>query len=176
MVGGQEIKAGDKVVMFYNSANRDERKFDDPYRVRPPPHAERARRLRRRRPALLPRREPRPPRDPDHVRGDLPPLPDLEITGEPDYLQSAFIHGIKRMPLHVHPDQRLNRSRPPLVDSARDARSIAPTTAIVALATSARRRRKARRSGTGRRTRDPEQGRLRARTFRARPQLLPCRS
>ena len=25
-------------------------------------------------------------------------LPDLEITGEPDYLQSNFIHGIKRMP------------------------------------------------------------------------------
>src|SRR5689334_5054123 len=32
VVGGQPIKAGDKVVMFYNSANRDERAFDDPYR------------------------------------------------------------------------------------------------------------------------------------------------
>ena len=32
VVGGQEIKAGEKVVMFYNSANRDERAFDDPYR------------------------------------------------------------------------------------------------------------------------------------------------
>ena len=32
VVGGQEIKAGDKVVMFYNSANRDERQFPDPYR------------------------------------------------------------------------------------------------------------------------------------------------
>ena len=32
VVGGQEIKAGDKVVMFYNSANRDERAFDDPFR------------------------------------------------------------------------------------------------------------------------------------------------
>ncbi|HTH07129.1 MAG TPA: cytochrome P450, partial [Ilumatobacteraceae bacterium] len=31
VVGGQEIKAGEKVVMFYNSANRDERQFDDPY-------------------------------------------------------------------------------------------------------------------------------------------------
>jgi hypothetical protein len=28
----------------------------------------------------------------------LPRLPDIEITGEPDYLQSGFIHGIKRMP------------------------------------------------------------------------------
>ena len=25
-------------------------------------------------------------------------IPDIEITGEPDMLQSAFIHGIKRMP------------------------------------------------------------------------------
>ncbi len=32
VVGGQEIKAGEKVVMFYNSANRDERQFPDPYK------------------------------------------------------------------------------------------------------------------------------------------------
>src|SRR5262249_40078994 len=32
VVGGQEIKAGQKVVMFYNSANRDELAFDDPHR------------------------------------------------------------------------------------------------------------------------------------------------
>ena len=32
VVGGQEIKTGDKVVMFYNSANRDERQFPDPFR------------------------------------------------------------------------------------------------------------------------------------------------
>jgi len=32
VVGGQAIKAGEKVVMFYNSANRDERQFPDPYR------------------------------------------------------------------------------------------------------------------------------------------------
>ena len=25
-------------------------------------------------------------------------LPDLEVTGDPAYLQSSFIHGIKRMP------------------------------------------------------------------------------
>jgi cholest-4-en-3-one 26-monooxygenase len=31
-VGGQEIKAGQKVVLFYNSANRDERAFEDPFR------------------------------------------------------------------------------------------------------------------------------------------------
>ena len=63
IVGGQEIKAGEKVVMWYNSANRDERAFADPYRFDVHAHAERARRLRRRRPALLPRRQPRPARD-----------------------------------------------------------------------------------------------------------------
>src|SRR5205085_7965880 len=32
VVGDQEVKAGQKVVMFYNSANRDERAFPDPFR------------------------------------------------------------------------------------------------------------------------------------------------
>src|SRR5262245_40889930 len=31
-LSGQTIAAGDKVVMWYNSANRDERVFEDPYR------------------------------------------------------------------------------------------------------------------------------------------------
>ncbi len=31
-VGGHDFKAGDKVILFYNSANRDERVFPDPYR------------------------------------------------------------------------------------------------------------------------------------------------
>ena len=30
-------------------------------------------------------------------------LPDLEITGPPDYLRSGFIHGIKRMPCRFTP-------------------------------------------------------------------------
>ena len=32
VIGGQPIKEGEKVVMLYNSANRDERAFADPYR------------------------------------------------------------------------------------------------------------------------------------------------
>ena len=32
ILGGQEIKEGDKVCMFYLSANRDEDVFEDPYR------------------------------------------------------------------------------------------------------------------------------------------------
>ena len=89
--------------MFYNSANRDERAFADPYRFDVLAHAQRARRLRRGRPALLPRREPRPPRDQASCsRSCFRRLPDIEITGEPDYLQSSFIHGIKRMPCAWH--------------------------------------------------------------------------
>ena len=46
-LGGQKIEAGEKVVMWYNSANRDEAAFADPYRFDVRAHAERARRLRR---------------------------------------------------------------------------------------------------------------------------------
>jgi len=31
MIGNTKVQAGQKVVMFYNSANRDERVFTDPY-------------------------------------------------------------------------------------------------------------------------------------------------
>ncbi len=98
VVGGQEIKAGEKVVMFYNSANRDERAFADPFRfdvTRTPnehvgfgaggPHFCLG--------ANLARREIRVMFEELFRR-----LPDIEITGEPDMLQSGFIHGIKRMP------------------------------------------------------------------------------
>jgi len=102
IVGGQQIKAGDKVVMFYNSANRDERAFDDPFRfdvTRNPnehagfgaggPHFCLG--------ANLARREIRVMFEELFRR-----LPDLEISGEPDLLQSNFIHGIKRMPCRWH--------------------------------------------------------------------------
>ena len=59
-LGGQQIKEGDKVVICYISANRDER-CSTPRTVRRRPLPQRARRLRRRRPALLPRRQPGPP-------------------------------------------------------------------------------------------------------------------
>ena len=102
VVGGQEIKAGEKVVMFYNSANRDERAFDDPFRFDVPrtpnehvgfgaggPHFCLG--------ANLARREIRVMFEELFRR-----LPDIEITGEPDMLQSNFIHGIKRMPCAWH--------------------------------------------------------------------------
>jgi cytochrome P450 len=97
-VGGQPIRAGEKVVMFYNSANRDERQFDDPFRfdvTRTPnehvgfgaggPHFCLGANLARREIRVM-------------FEELLTRIPDIEVSGEPDYLQSAFIHGIKRMP------------------------------------------------------------------------------
>ena len=102
-LGGQAMKEGDKVVLFYSSANRDEKVFADPYRFDvtrspndhvgfggPGPHFCLG--------ANLARREIR-------VMFDriLHRLPDLQITGPPARLQSNFINGIKRMPCAFTP-------------------------------------------------------------------------
>jgi len=97
-IAGQPIAEGDKVVMFYNSANRDERAFPDPFHfdvARTPnehvgfgaggPHFCLGANLARREIRVM-------------LEEVLRRLPDLEVTGEPDYLQSSFIHGVKRMP------------------------------------------------------------------------------
>jgi len=102
VVGGQEIRAGDKVVMFYNSANRDETAFADPYRfdvTRTPnehvgfgaggPHFCLGANLARREIKVM-------------FEELFRRLPDIEVTGAPDMLQSAFINGIKRMPCAWH--------------------------------------------------------------------------
>ena len=97
-LGGQLVKAGEKVVMWYNSGNRDERVFANPYVfdvTREPnpaqigfgaggPHFCLGANLARRELTVMF----------DVIRDRLP---SLRITGEPDYLQSAFINGIKRM-------------------------------------------------------------------------------
>jgi methyl-branched lipid omega-hydroxylase len=98
-ISGQKLKAGDKVVMFYSSGNRDERAFADPFKfditrsVTPAqvgfgaggPHFCLGANLARREVAVMF----------DEIRRRMP---NLRITGEPAYLQSAFINGIKRMP------------------------------------------------------------------------------
>jgi cytochrome P450 len=98
VVGGQEIAAGDKVVMFYNSANRDELQFPDPFHfdvTRTPndhvgfgaggPHFCLGANLARREIMVM-------------FEELFRVLPDIHVTGEPALLQSGFIHGIKRMP------------------------------------------------------------------------------
>jgi len=102
VVGGQDIKAGEKVVMFYNSANRDDTAFPDPYSfdvTRTPnehvgfgaggPHFCLGANLARREIKVM-------------FEELFRRLPDIEVTGPPDMLQSAFIHGIKRMPCAWH--------------------------------------------------------------------------
>ena len=98
-LSGQKLSAGDKVVMFYASGNRDERSFVDPYKfdvtrtITPAqigfgaggPHFCLGANLARREIAVMF----------DEIRRRMP---NLRITGEPAYLQSAFINGIKRMP------------------------------------------------------------------------------
>ena len=74
-LGGVPIAAGDKVVMYYGSANRDPRAFADPDRLdlgrSPNPHD----RLRRRRSALLSGRPPGPGGDRIATRRDAAPAP-----------------------------------------------------------------------------------------------------
>lgn len=97
-INGFPVKQGDKVVMFYNSGNRDERVYHDPdvfdiTRATQPaqvgfgaggPHFCLGANLARREMTVMF----------DEIRRRLP---SLRITGEPVYLQSNFINGIKRM-------------------------------------------------------------------------------
>src|SRR5258706_12769665 len=102
-LGGHPIAEGDKVVLWYNSANRDEAKFDEPDRfdvLRSPneqvgfgaggPHFCLGANLARREIAAM-------------FEDLFRRLPDIHVTGEPDMLLSPFIHGIKRMPCAFTP-------------------------------------------------------------------------
>ena len=72
-LSGTKLAAGDKVTLWYCSANRDESKFADPWTFDLRSSSQSARRLRWRWRALLPRRQPRPSRDHRRVRGTAPP-------------------------------------------------------------------------------------------------------
>jgi cytochrome P450 len=98
---GQEIKAGQKVVMWYSAGNRDEDAFVDPQKfdVRrtpnehvafggPGPHFCLGAHLARREITVM-------------FRELFERAPKLEVTGPPDRLMSFFIHGIKHMPFEV---------------------------------------------------------------------------
>ncbi len=103
-IGDTEIAAGDKVVMWYWSANRDETVFDDGHRfdiTRPNaraqvgygaggPHFCLGANLARREITMM-------------FDAIFRGLPDLEITSEPARLLSPFINGIKRMDCRFTP-------------------------------------------------------------------------
>ncbi|MBB3603803.1 cytochrome P450 [Mycolicibacterium sp. BK556] len=98
-LGGVTMKSGDKVSMWYNSANRDEAKFDNPWSFdvmrNPNPHlgygGGGAHFCLG---ANLARREIRVMFEELHAR-----VPDIVAVEEPAILHSAFIHGIKRLPV-----------------------------------------------------------------------------
>lgn len=107
-VGGQAIAKGDKVVMWYISANRDEEVFQDPLAFDitrdPNPHV-----------AFggggnhfclganLARLELRLIFD-EIVRR----IPDMRPTAEPEFLRSNFIGGVKHLPVAFTPGARVN--------------------------------------------------------------------
>jgi len=106
VIGGQPIREGEKVVLFYNSANRDEAVFERPFEFDvartpnehvgyggPGPHHCLGANLARREIRVM-------------FREILTRLPDLEITGPPERLASNFIHGIKHMPCRFTPSGR----------------------------------------------------------------------
>jgi cytochrome P450 len=105
-LGGQSLKEGEKLLLFYSSGNRDEDVFEEPYRfdVRrspnehvgfggPGPHFCMGANLARREMKVM-------------FREIFRRIPDLEITGPPNRLASNFIHGIKHMPCAFTPRSR----------------------------------------------------------------------
>ena len=97
-IGEQSFDTGDKVVLWYASANRDDAVFEDPYRfdVRrtpndhlgfggPGPHFCLGAHLARREITVM-------------FRELFRRVPDLEASGDPVRLQSNFINGIKHLP------------------------------------------------------------------------------
>jgi methyl-branched lipid omega-hydroxylase len=98
-LGGVRMAAGDKAALWYNSANRDESKFADPWTFDvardPNPHlgfgGGGAHFCLG---ANLARREIRVMFDELHRE-----IPDIVATEEPARLLSAFIHGIKTLPI-----------------------------------------------------------------------------
>jgi methyl-branched lipid omega-hydroxylase len=96
-MNGQDYREGDKAVLFYYSANRDEAVFADPERFdisrapnphagfgAPGPHFCLGAHLARRELTVM-------------LRELLTRVPDI-TAGEPDRLLSSFINGIKRLP------------------------------------------------------------------------------
>jgi cytochrome P450 len=97
-LGGQEFAAGDKVVLWYWSGNRDEAVFADPHRFDlgrtpnehigfggPGPHFCLGAHLARREITVM-------------FTELLRRLPDIHATAEPARLRSGFINGIKHLP------------------------------------------------------------------------------
>jgi cholest-4-en-3-one 26-monooxygenase len=107
-IAGQEIKAGDKVVMWHTSADRDETVFEDPYSFNierfPNEHIAfggggahfcLGANLARMELKLI-------------FREILQRIPDMQLAGDVAILRSNFIGGIKHMPVTYAPGLKRN--------------------------------------------------------------------
>ncbi len=103
VLSGHEFHEGDKIIMYYGSANRDEAIFADPDRFNvlrdpnphvgfggPGPHFCLGAHLARREITLM-------------FRELYTRLPDLELAGPPVQLRSSFINGVKSLPVSFTP-------------------------------------------------------------------------
>jgi cytochrome P450 len=104
-LAGQKIRAGDKVVRYFAAANHDERRFPDPHRLdirrAPNPHIAFGAGTH----VCLGQHIARVEID-CMLREVLARLHDIELAGEPEWLASNFISGIRRMPIRFKPARR----------------------------------------------------------------------
>ncbi len=110
-VRGVPINEGDKVVLYYASANRDEEVFVDPHRFdvgrTPNDHVTfGGGGVHFCLGASLARAEIRAT-----MRQLVERLPDMELVGPPNRLHSDFVNGIKTMPVRFTPTGRLTAAR-----------------------------------------------------------------
>jgi cytochrome P450 len=101
-LGGQQIREGDKVVMWYVSSNRDESRYEDPDRfdvTRNPEHQAfgaggrhfcLGTALARLELNVM-------------LEETLKRFPEMELDGKPVYAESAFINQLKRLPVRLEP-------------------------------------------------------------------------
>jgi cytochrome P450 len=102
-IGGQQVREGDKVVMWFASGNRDEAVFEDPYRLdvtrtdidhvtfgKGSPHVCLGNALARMEIRLM-------------FTELLPRLKGIELAGEVSRVRSNFVNGIKRLPVRAVP-------------------------------------------------------------------------
>jgi cholest-4-en-3-one 26-monooxygenase len=106
VLGGQQMKAGDKVVLYYMAANRDPEMFEDPHSFdvtrTPNDHvAFGGGGVHFCLGANLARTEIRAT-----MREVVERMPDLELAGPVRRLRSDFINGIKEMPVRFTPTPR----------------------------------------------------------------------
>lgn len=106
VLSGQQLTAGDKVMLFYPSANRDEQAFTNPHRFDlrrapnphlgyggPGPHYCLGAHLARAEIGAI-------------FHAIFTRMPDLEVAGDPKWLRSSAINGIKRLPVRFTPSRR----------------------------------------------------------------------